>query len=197
VTDYAKSQNWTNEQAQSDLQRRHDAVTGYVTRTATKPPDKYELKLADKSPLDKSHMDAVMAYAKEHKLSNEQAQLLLDQRQAAATDFVTRQTAELTAQSQRWADETKADKELGGTNLEATLQAARRGVDKLTPEGHPRREAMLELLNGPLGNHPIAVFILSSIGKHNAEDRGLSLLGGKAPEPAKSWAERAFPNNPA
>jgi hypothetical protein len=76
-----------------------------------------------------------------------------------------RQAEAWQAQTEQWAADVKADKEIGGDKLTANLSAAQRALDLFgTPE-------LKEYLNTTgLGNHPDLVKTFVKIGKAMSED---------------------------
>lgn len=76
-----------------------------------------------------------------------------------------RQAEAWQAQTEQWAADVKADKEIGGDKLTTNLSAAQRALDQFgTPE-------LKEYLEGTgLGNHPELVKAFIKIGKAMSED---------------------------
>ena len=76
-----------------------------------------------------------------------------------------RQAEAWQAQTEQWAADVKADKEIGGDKLTANLSSAQRALDQFgTPE-------LKEYLNTTgLGNHPDLVKTFVKIGKAMSED---------------------------
>jgi hypothetical protein len=122
--------------------------------------------------LDKDATTAFTALAKEMKLAPEAAQKVVD----IAAGMQQRAVEAHTAQVAKWADETKADKELGGDKLPQTLAVAAKALALGPPE-------LKQLLNDSgLGNHPAVVKWAHAIGKALGEDRFVS-SGGAASSP--------------
>jgi len=122
------------------------------------PPDAYSLVLPEG--LDASDLPALEAFAREHKMSNEQAQTLVN----ALPDAYG-------AQSQRFRTESEAHPEIGGTKLAQAQALANRALDKFLPNDSPEGVALrhgLELSG--YGNFAPLVVLLSRIGKAMAED---------------------------
>jgi hypothetical protein len=144
---------------------------------ATPPaaPEKYELKLGENTPLDQSDVDKVAAYARERGLSNEQAQAILDQRHEAATGVTQRQQDMLAAARTKWANDTKGDPEIGGTNFDGTLANVKLVMDKFAPEGSGFR-SLLDASG--YGNHPEFVRFVNAIGKAMREDKPVTQGAG-------------------
>lgn len=160
-------------------------------------PEKYQpFKAPENSSLNTEVMTEFEGVAKELNLSQEGAQKLLDRltpkivagQSAQIQSFVEKTGAE-------WANASKADKEIGGDNLEVNLGVAKKAMDAF---GSPE---LTKLLNDTrLGNHPEIIRAFVRIGKAISEDG--HIIGTK-PEGVSSSAsleERAvakFYNTPA
>jgi hypothetical protein len=160
---------------------RETAVTEFKTKAEEERkklvPEKYELKFGDNSPLDpKADLEATSALAKELGLTNEQAAKLLTHQETLAGGVVARQQQQFADTRSKWADEVKADKEIGGTHFDATLTHVKRAMEKFAPEGSKFRVLVEE---SGYGNHPEFVRVFAAIGKAMAEDS--TILGGGAP----------------
>ncbi len=141
----------------------------------------YEFTAPEGVTLDKASTDEFVAIAKELKLPKEAAQKVVDiavKREQALIN--TRNTM-----VNDWAEQVKADKDLGGDKLQETLATASKAIALGPPE-------LKELLNtSGIGNHPAVVKWAYAIGKALSEDRFVS---GKAGEQPTSTASRLFPN---
>jgi hypothetical protein len=148
-------------------------------------PEKYEFQFSENSPLDpKADAEATASLAKKLGLSKEQAAELLKHQETLAGGVIARQQQTLQSQIQKWNDEVKADKDLGGANYTATLAAVKRVIDKFgaaVPEFGQLVEA------SGYGSHPAFVKIFAAIGKAMGEDG--SVNGGPPKAGTKSAAE--------
>lgn len=121
----------------------------------------YEFKAPDGMELDKDATTAFTAIAKDLKLAPDAAQKVVDiavGMQQRAVEAHTKQVAE-------WADQVKADKELGGDKLPQTLATAQKAMALGPPE-------LKQLLNDSgLGNHPAVVRFMFTVGKALSEDK--------------------------
>jgi len=126
--------------------------------------------------------------AKEAKLTNEQAQKLVD----LHINTVRKSQEQYREQMMKWAEEAKADKDLSG-NFDQNIQVARRALDKF---GNP---GLRELLTSTgLGNHKDVIKFFASVGKLVSEDRlpGNGAAGG-ADEPSREdLLKQVYPNSP-
>lgn len=129
-------------------------------------PEKYEFQAAEGVELDNAALEQFEPIARELNLSNEQAQKMVDLYGTKILPMVQQKQAEAwQAQTEQWAADVKADKEIGGDKLTANLSAAQRALDLFgTPE-------LKEYLNTTgLGNHPDLVKTFVKIGKAMSED---------------------------
>ncbi|MCM7837846.1 peptidase [Enterobacter asburiae] len=129
-------------------------------------PEKYDFKPAEGQELDTAALEQFEPIARELNLSNEQAQKMVDLYGTKILPMVQQQQAEAWQKTtEQWAEDVKADKEIGGDKLTANLSVAQRALDQFgTPE-------LKEYLEGTgLGNHPELVKAFIKIGKAMSED---------------------------
>ncbi len=132
-------------------------------KPAVAAPEKYEFKPAEGQELDAEAVKAFEPIAKELNLSNEQAQKLVDvYGSKIMPKLVEQQAAQWQQQIEQWADQVKADKDLG---TDASIGAAQKAMDKF---GSPELKQYLNETG--LGNHPELVRIFANIGKAMSED---------------------------
>lgn len=145
---------------------------------------KYEFKMPDGVEPDAKAIEDFTKVAKELKLSPEQAQQLVDLRSAAVKANIDKHAATVKG----WAEEVKADKELGGDKLAENLAIAKKAIDLGPPE-------LKELLDDSgLGNHPAMFKWAYAIGKALSEDTFRA--GGKAPVTEQSTASVLYGGTP-
>lgn len=149
-------------------------------------PDKYELQMPEGFELDEEAWKVFEPEFRDLKLTNDQAQKL-----ANANAKVERLKAEamekaFNAQVEKWAEDVKADKELGGQAFEQTRTDALRAVGKY---GSPELKTLLNQTG--LGNHPEFVRFCTRIGKELKEDNPINPGGTAGGE--KSIEERLWP----
>lgn len=159
------------EKTAADTKAANDAETkrkADEAAAASKAPEKYALTLPEGGRVDASDLKAIEETARKAGWSNEDAQ-------AAVVEFDTL----MSAQSERFLTETKADATYGGDKLEQTQQLARAVIDRIRPAGHPRRESFQRFMNrGGAGNHLEVVSFLADLGKLMAEDTSVGGSGG-------------------
>jgi len=128
-------------------------------------PEKYEFQAGEGVELDTEALKDFEPVARDLNLTNEQAQKLVDAYPKILAGVQQRQAEAWQAQTEQWAADVKADKEIGGDKLTTNLSAAQRAMDQFgTPE-------LKEYLEGTgLGNHPELVKAFIKIGKAMSED---------------------------
>lgn len=146
-------------------------------KTETVVPEKYDLKLPEKSHLQASDVDKIAVYAKERGLSNEQAQEILNRENEAVGKFIESERSRIEELTQKeWVSQIKADKEIGGDGFAKNIEMAKRVVTKFADQ-----KLIDELEATGFGNHPELVRMLVRVGKQMSED-SLVLPGAR---PAK------------
>jgi hypothetical protein len=128
-------------------------------------PEKYEFTAGEGVELDAEALKDFEPVARELNLTNEQAQKLVDAYPKILAGVQQRQAEAWQAQTEQWAADVKADKEIGGDKLTANLSAAQRALDLF---GSPELKEYLE--GTGLGNHPELVKTFIKIGKAMSED---------------------------
>jgi hypothetical protein len=159
-------------QSSAPLETAEDssAVVGEKTEASTteaKPvPEKYELKLPENSPLSPKALEEIALIAKEQGLTQKQAEALVTRESAAMSALLKTQVEELQVKSQKWVDELKVDKELGGEAFQKNVEMASRVVGRF---GSDQLKTILD--QSGFGNHPELVRVFSRIGKAMSEDQ--------------------------
>lgn len=121
--------------------------------------------------------------AKAGGLTQEAAQKVLEK---LAPAMEAQQIASMEKMRNAWAEELKADKELGGTALEENLAVAKSFIDKF---GDDELKALLEETG--LGNHRALARAFFKAGKAISEDRIVSASSGSGS--TQSIAQTMFP----
>jgi hypothetical protein len=153
-------------------------ATGKVENLAAKDPvadpavePKYELKTPEGFAGD---INQVVEFAKANKISPEAAQKIVEREHALRADAIKARDDEAIKSWEtrvgNWANEVKADKELGGANLSKTQENALRVLKKYDADGSFAKE----LNSTGYGNHPTVLRFLTAIGKAMAEDTFIS-----------------------
>lgn len=147
----------------------------------------YKLESPKESVLPDSHMESVIEYAKQNKLSNEQAQKLLERDNGLIAGFQEQKESEFKATAAAWVDQTKKDPEIGGDHFEENVTLAKNALKEFGSD-----TLLTQLDETGFGNHPEIVRTFSRIGKLLAEDK--IILSGHTPKKEKTMEERWYPN---
>ncbi|APY64451.1 peptidase [Salmonella enterica] len=129
-------------------------------------PEKYEFQAAEGVELDTEALKDFEPVARDLNLTNEQAQKLVDAYPKILAGVQQRQAEAWQAQTEQWAADVKADKEIGGDKLTANLSAAQRALEQF---GDPELKEYLNTTG--LGNHPALVKAFIKVGKAMSEDK--------------------------
>lgn len=147
-------------------------------------PVSYDLKFEDGVEVDR---DGIVAHAKQHGLSVEQAQALADRESENFRQAEKKQAELRDSLKSQWLEASKADAEFGGDKLEPALSVARGVLEKFGS-----KELRDALNDTGLGNHPEMLRLLKKVGDAFADDKFV-----RAEEPAvkkepRSIAERLY-----
>lgn len=149
-------------------------------------PEKYELKMPDGTKLEGAYLDQVVSYAKENKLTNDQAQKLLDRDSGLVHKYNDSLVNQYQQQVNSWRDAVMKDKEIGGDNFNASKELAFRAVDHFG--GAELRQA---LVDSGYEFHPTVLKAFVKIGKAMAEDK-IHVPGTQPGAQIKSHAGRLY-----
>lgn len=148
-------------------------------------PEKYEFKVADGVTLDEAVIGQFSEVAKGLKLTQEQAQALVDfqvSRDTSAAKASQEAYAKMTA---GWAAETEKLPGIGGAQFKESVAIAQKAVDEL---GGP--ELNKALRDFGWGNHPALFKAFHAAGKLMAEAK---VMAGAAADPVVDVAKKLFP----
>lgn len=174
--------------ADSASQQQSPATSQQQTAQPAQPQQQaYDLKLPQGSSLDAAHLDEVKAMAKELGLSQEAAQRLVERDNALLSKSAEQNQAMVSEKVSQWAEQAKADKEIGGVNLQSSITDAKTALDRF---GTPEFKGMLN--QSGVGNHPELIRLLSKVGKAMREDK--MVTGSSKPvQDHKSFADAFYP----
>ena len=142
------------------------AESSLLGSEATARPTYSDFKLPEGATVDSDSLKAASTLFADSGLSQEQAQKFIDlavSREKAQAESGLRAFVDL---QNRWVSEIKADPDIGGERLQATIASATRAIDRLAIPG--LREA-LDLTGA--GNNPAVVKAFARIGQMIGEDR--------------------------
>lgn len=155
-------------------QVKADDKQGDKGEAKTGAPESYDFKAPEGvEQLDTQLVETFTPLAKELGLSNEQAQKLVDLAPQLQQRMVQQQAEAWGKQLEAWVGEVKADKDIGGNNLPATMASAQKVMQQF---GTPELKAALEQTG--MGNHPELVRLFAKVGKAMGEDSFVA--GGKS-----------------
>ncbi len=144
-----------------------DATLAESAKLFTAPESYEALTVPEGAVVPDGFFDTFNPIAKEFNLSQAGAQKLFDR---LAGDLQPKMMADAQAKFEQtketWLNETKADKELGGTAFEANVKIAGRALNSFGGEG------LKDVLDKTgIGNHPEMVRLMFRIGKAMREDQ--------------------------
>lgn len=156
-------------------------------------PEKYEFEPPEGVEVDPSKIEVFGETAKELGLNQKQFQQLVEydiQRSAAALEEMSTQFSE---RINHWAEDTKADKELGGENFDENLGLAKRAIDTF---GSPQLAKLIDVPSADnpdglgLGNHPEVIRLFYRVGRAISES---DLVTGDNKIEGRDSLEKMYP----
>jgi type III secretory pathway component EscV len=172
-----------------------DAESKEQEEKVEKEPVELELTLSKDSLLEDSDLTDHLEYAKEKELSQEVAQELLEQKEAAVLLDRERQSEVLRIESDEWAKEIMTDKRLGGAKFEESQKIARKPLDDsrfVNPEDREQLDSFLKKTN--LADHPIFFRLLHGVGEAMSDGefvKGAEPIKRKLSTEEKFYGEQA------
>jgi hypothetical protein len=155
----------------------------------TGAPEKYEdFNVPEGIELNQEAVAKASEVFKEFNLSQEQAQKLVDIQTDMAKQEAEAQADAWKTMTDKWATESKDDKEFGGAEFDANLATAKKAIETFATDEF---KAMLNFTG--VGNHPEMIRFFFRVGKEISEDGVFT--GGKA-SGVKDPARVLFPNMP-
>ncbi|MFJ1336765.1 hypothetical protein ACIKP7_01335 [Pseudomonas caricapapayae] len=160
----------TTEQQTAAVDQGHQQAQQQETAPASAAPESYQFTYPAGYTPDEAALGEVTGVFKELGLTQEQAQKLVEydaKRMSSAASPEAQQAAAIehrNAQVAQWEGEIKADKELGGANLDASIEVAQKALASF---GSPELSAMLK--QSGLGSHPEIVRFFHKVGKELSE----------------------------
>lgn len=170
----------------ADSSKADDKSKGDAGQSERIVPEKYDLKLPDGSLLDAKALAQVNEFAKANKLTNQEAQAVLERESNAIASYVESQKAAVAEKQKAWIESVKTDKEIGGDGLGKNVEMAKRVIDRYGSDAF--RQALNE---SGLGNHPELVRLLVRVGKAMSEDQ--LVIPGTTSGAKKSMEDLFYP----
>ena len=146
---------------------------------APEVPEAYEVTPPEGVNLDTDLLDKFTPVFKKAGMGNAEVQEVVNQ-------FASHQAEVVQKQSKDWKAKSMADPEIGGNNWEKTKENAGKALAHYAKD-LPELTAMVD---GPLGNHPEFIKLLSRLGKDMSEG---SFIAGRTSEPVISTAQKFYP----
>lgn len=181
-------------QTTADTQQTQTAPTGTTAQDQTQQPqtaapETYaDFDVPENVIVDTELMGEFKSAAKDIGLTQEQAQHLASMG-AKMAQKITEQAANAHAERiATWEAETKADKDIGGAQLEANLATAKKALDAF---GSPELNQLL--VESGIGNHPAVIKAFVKAGKAMSEDT-LMPSSAQVPGAQTSIAQKLYPN---
>lgn len=177
----------TTEQPAADAAKPAEAKP--ATEAPQGAPETYaEFTMPEGVTFDKDLGNELVSFAKEHNLTQEQAQKVADLGAKQAQTLTQRFAEAQKAQVAKWETDSKADKEFGGDQLNENLGVANKFLGTFaTPEFKQL------LVESGLGNHPEMIRMMVRVGKAISQDKFVA--GGNASaRSGTSMAERFYPD---
>lgn len=148
---------------------------------------KVELKLGEDYLVGEDKLKEVESFAKEHKLSNEAAQKILDNQNSSIREYTDKQSKIWNETVTSWGDEIKADKDFGGEKFTETVSLAKRA---LATYANPEFSKILD--ESGYGNNPDLIKMLARIGRSISGD---TMVKGQSSVPKPKSMEDYFYTN--
>ena len=149
-------------------------------------PDNYEFTMPEGVELDKALLNEFVPIAKELKLTQAQAQKLVDLQTKTVKGIEDSRAQGWETMQEQWVSNSKSDKEYGGLQFEANVALARKAVAQFGTD------ALKEALDSTgMGNHPEMLRFMYRVGKAISEDT--MRVGQAKPEAPKDIAHRLYP----
>jgi hypothetical protein len=143
-----------------------DPAAGEGKTPSDTAPAGIEIKVPEGVATDPGMLEGFKGVAQELGLKSEQAQKVADWYFKTSQEFTQKAQIAQEQQVVTWAEEAKADKDIGGPNWDANVKIAQSAIRQF---GDP---ALSKLLNETgLGNHKAMIGLFAKIGKAIAEDR--------------------------
>lgn len=120
----------------------------------------YELELSDDSPLSQEELDMIAEYAAENNLTKEEAQGLIDNREALVNQGLTLAQQQMQQKYKKLSENFNSDPEFSGEKRAENFMAIKKAVDEFGDD------QLREALNDPIVGNNIALGkFLAKIGK--------------------------------
>ncbi|WP_374312445.1 hypothetical protein [Dongia sp.] len=159
--DQKQGQDQQQSQADQQGQEQQKADDKKDEKPAGAPEAYADFKAPEGVELDKDILSEFVPFAKELNLTQENAQKLVD----FGAKIITKQFEAIEAQHVKWAEDARADPEIGGDKLPANLALGKRVIDFAGGA-----ELRKELNDSGFGNNPALIKAFAKLGKLISDD---------------------------
>lgn len=175
------------ETAATEAEGASTDATEATEAEATDGPIEYTFELPEGVTMADETLEGLKTLAGDLKLDQESANKVKDLGVEMLKKWEATQSDALEAVRTEWAEQSKADAEIGGAKFAENLAGAKAAMDKFaTPE-------LTALLNeSGLGNHPEMIRLFWKLNAQISDD---SLVAGNAAPAPRSRAEIMYPSN--
>lgn len=140
-------------------------------------PEKYELKVPEGSLLGASRVEKISEFAKQNKLSNDEAQAIVEREHLAVNEHMAHLNTQLETQKTQWLEESKNDPAIGGEKFAENVALASRALEHLFPDTGIKKF----MDDTGLGNNPRILKGFIQMGQMLQNDKILSPPSGQPP----------------
>jgi len=155
------------------------------------PEIKYDLKAPEGVKLDPKDIEGIAAFAKEHKISNEAAQKILERDISTKQGFAKNLEESRGKQIDEWIGSLEADKDFGGAKYDENIAVAAKGLNNLIEKKVVPAEWKQMLEKTGLYAEPGLVRVLHYVGKLASESQGFA-KGSSAPQASNKTLRDLF-----
>lgn len=176
--------------SETDAEPAADAEADVEESSSDEPEaiGQYEFEVDEDEPITDDQLEEIAAYAKEHEMSQEAAQKLVDMQSQALQGFQKKLTADFEKTRDDWKVQAKSDQEIGGEQFGENVELAKRVIDRFASE-----EFKQAVNDTGFGNHPELLRVFTRIGKAMANDS--LVVQGKESVKSKSIEDLFYGGN--
>lgn len=172
----------TGAAAETQAEPETKATEAEDTKDGQQAPEQYEdFAAPEGTELDGETVDTFKDVARELNLTQEQAQSVIDKMTPV---MAQRQQAQMAAQAEQWAEDSRNDEEFGGEQFDENIATAKRAMDQFASD---ELKGLLD--DSGLGSHPEVIRMFHKVGSAISEDSVVT--GGSGQGQRKSF----YPNS--
>lgn len=180
---------------EADLAKKYDEAKA---AEAAKPIEYKDFTLPKDVTIDQTKLADIKSEFAKAKLTQDQAQSLVDRHVAGLKANQEANIAAFTKLQEEWIGKVKADPQIGGANFDSkTVPAIAKAIDTFCTDDASRKEFREAVSLTGIGNHPAYVRFMARLGSSLMEGQPVS--GGKPAAQPKSFeamAEKMYGNSP-